>query len=60
MMKSSKVRAPMNAHTPKSQRGSGDYYGTGVKQKVGRIREDFIIGNPPSNHSLGKPPRKLA
>jgi hypothetical protein len=50
----------MNVHTPKSQRGSGDYYGTGIKQKVGRVREDFMVGKPKSPESLGKPPRKLA
>jgi len=60
MMKNNKVRTPMNAHTPKTQNGMGDYYGSGIKQKVGRVREDFMIGKPKSPQSFGKPPRKLA
>ena len=60
MIKNSKVRTPMNAHTPKTQRGVGDYYGTAIKQKVGRMRDDFVVGSSKSSKSLGNPPRKLA
>ncbi len=54
-----KNKAPLQAHTPKSQIGMGDYYGTGIKNKVGKVRE--IIGvDKISNKKLGKPPKSLA
>lgn len=28
-----------HAHTPKGQKGMGDYYGTGITAKIGRQRE---------------------
>lgn len=60
MIKPSKVKTPMNVHTPKSQMGSGDYYGTAIKQKVGRMREDSINGPTMGPKKMGKPPRSLA
>ena len=60
MMKNSKVRTPMNAHTPKTQYGMGDHYGSAIKQKVGRMREDSMGARPVAPPSLKKPPRKLA
>ena len=60
MIKPSKVKTPMNVHTPKSQMGSGDYYGTAIKQKVGRMREDSMGMMPVNRQKLGKPPRSLA
>ncbi len=59
-MKPLKAKTPMNVHTPKSQMGSGDYYGTAIKQKVGRMREDSMGVNPVSRKGLNKPPRSLA
>ena len=54
-----RVKTPMNAHTPKTQLGMGDYYGTGVKQKIGRVREDFMgmLDMPPKK--LSTPPRQV-
>jgi hypothetical protein len=46
------------AHTPRSQLGMGDYYGQGVKNPIGRLRENMIT-NTKSGRS-NKPPRKLA
>ena len=56
-MKSLKPAQP--AHTSRSKIGSGDYYGTGIKQKVGRMREDYLndIIKP---SKLKKPPKSLA
>ena len=50
----------MNAHTPKTQMGMGDYYGTGIKNKVGRMREDSIGHNPVSSRGMKRSPRSLA
>ncbi len=59
MSKIKPIKPIKQAHTPKSQIGMGDYYGTGVKNKVGRVRE--IIGTDKiSNKKLGKPPKSLA
>lgn len=52
-----------NAHTAKpnqSGRAMGDYYGTGVKAKVGRMREDSLGFNSVPPKKLMKPPRSLA
>ncbi len=49
-----------NSHTSNSKIGSGDSYGTGVKQKVGTIKRDFMNSKPLSAKKLGKPPRSLA
>lgn len=47
------------AHTAGSQKGLGDYYGTGVRAKVGRVREGLGMEDiPPSK--LKKPPKSLA
>jgi len=57
---SKKVKTPMNVHTPKSQIGSGDYYGTAIKNKVGRMREDSMGNMAIGRKGLSKPPRSLA
>jgi len=55
-----KSKGLKTAHTSNSQIGSGDFYGTGIKQKVGRVREDYI--NMPSKkpNTIKKPPKSLA
>jgi len=47
-------------HTDNTKFGMGDYYGTAIKQKVGRIREDQVGFENVSNKKLGKPPKSLA
>jgi hypothetical protein len=54
-----KVKAPMNVHTPKSQMGMGDHYGSGIRQKVGRMREDFMTTTPATPKRLNKPPKSV-
>lgn len=40
---------------------SGDYYGTGFKARVGKIRDSSSPGiNPVSPKQLGTPPKSLA
>lgn len=49
----------MVVHTPKSSKGLGDYYGTGIKQPLGKMREGMgMVEIPPKK--LRKPPRSLA
>lgn len=54
-----KAKGLKSAHTSNSKIGMGDYYGTGIKNKMGRTRE--VIGvKPLSMKKLGKPPKSLA
>jgi len=50
----------MNAHTPKSPYGHGDYYGTAIKNKVGRMREDSMGMTPVEKSRLNTPPKRVA
>lgn len=52
-------KAPKSAHTDNNKKGLGDYYGTGVRAKIGRVREDMISQNI-SSRNLRKPPQSLA
>jgi|GEM_PF-2779859 len=59
-MKSSN-KTVKNWHAPKSSKGSGDSYGTGIKQPVGKIRDMYPVegfNQPPKNN--GKPPKSFA
>lgn len=48
-----------NAHTPNTKFGMGDYYGTGIKNKMGRSID--IMGLSPTNpKKMKKPPKSLA
>ncbi len=60
MMKAKTKTNRKQAHTPKSPKGMGDYYGTGVKAKVGKMREDSLGMNSVPSKKLLKPPRSLA
>lgn len=46
------------SHTQNTQYGMGDNYGTGVKSKVGTMREG--VGVPNLGKKLKNPPRNLA
>lgn len=49
-----------NAHTSDSKIGMGDYYGRGIKNKMGRVREDTMGMNSISPTKMKKPPKSLA
>jgi hypothetical protein len=49
-----------NSHTPNTKFGMGDNYGTGVKQKIGRMREDSMGQIAVIPKKLKKSPRSLA
>lgn len=53
----------ITAHTAKPSKSGmslGDYYGTGIKAKVGRMREDQLRFNSVPPKKLMTPPRSLA
>jgi len=47
-------------HTSPSKFGMGDNYGSAIKQKIGRMREDSMGQNAVPQKKLSKPPRSLA
>lgn len=55
-----KEKIVRNAHTANTKYGMGDNYGSGIKQKVGRIREDQLGFGYVSNKKIAKPPKSIA
>jgi len=47
------------AHTCPTKFGMGDYYGSGFKAPVGKIRDDTVGYRPVSRKQLGTPPRSV-
>lgn len=47
------------AHTSKSQSGRGDFYGSGIRNKIGTSREDSMAPKI-SKKQIRTPPKKLA
>lgn len=47
------------AHTPKSQKGLGDYYGTGIPAKIGKMRDNSMGMQALTPHEMKKPPKSL-
>lgn len=45
-------------HVSHTGMGMGDYYGTGIKAKIGKLIDGYGI-NPPVGPALKKPPKKL-
>lgn len=54
-----KLKASLETHVSNTKQPSGDYYGTGVKNPTGRLRDSYITPDI-SPKKLGKPPKKLA
>jgi hypothetical protein len=47
------------AHTDNVKYGMGDYYGSGITNKIGKIRS--VTGyETPANINLNKPPKSVA
>lgn len=55
-----KLRHTKEWHTANTKNGSGDYYGTGIKQKQGRVRDNYMGNFTMSDEKLKTPPRSLA
>jgi hypothetical protein len=54
----SKGKRPKFAHTPRSPKGMGDSYGTGIRAKLGRMRDGMgMVEMTPKK--LGTPPRSV-
>jgi len=48
------------SHTDKKQTGMGDFYGTGMKAKLGRVRDAYgPIITPVSKKGLKTPPKSV-
>ena len=47
-------------HAPNSEKGMGDYYGTAIKNPIGKIRDSQMNFSSPSPHKLKTPPKSLA
>ncbi len=55
-----KSRKPLkNAHTANTKYGMGDYYGTGIRAKLGKVRNVLGTTNL-SPKKVKTPPRSLA
>lgn len=54
------MKALKNAHTPNVKFGMGDYYGSGIKNKIGKMREGSVGMAYITPKKLGKPPKKVA
>ncbi len=48
------------SHTAGSPKGLGDYYGTGIRAKLGKVRGDTMGMHDISPADLKKPPKTLA
>lgn len=48
------------SHTAPTKYGMGNYYGSAVKNPIGRIRSDTVGYRPVSRKQMGTSPRSLA
>ncbi len=58
-MKSLKGKKKAESHTAPTAYGMGDYYGTGVKAPLGKMRGSTVGYRPVPQGKLGKPPKAL-
>lgn len=49
-----------DSHVSYTSMGMGDYYGTGVKQPVGKMRSPTVGITPASMKKIKSPPKSLA
>lgn len=56
--KSSKPKLKQS-HTAFTTKGMGDYYGTGKKNSVGKMRSGSVGITPVSKKKLGTPPKSV-
>ena len=56
-----KLKGLKQAHTSNAKTGMGDFYGSGVKNPIGKIRDVSTLGRTPlSKVKLKKPPKSMA
>lgn len=58
-MTNTKPKPLKNAHTPNAKKGMGDYYGTGITAKIGKMKEGVGFMEV-SKGDLKKPPKSMA
>jgi hypothetical protein len=54
-----KLKKTAAAHTTLSSKGVGDFYGSGIRNKIGRSRDVMGISEIPSK-KLKNPPKSMA
>jgi hypothetical protein len=61
-VKNSSLKKPYKGqvHTPASPKGMGDYYGTGIVAKLGKMRGESMGMQALSSTQMKKPPKSLA
>lgn len=57
-MKNSKIYK--QAHTDNTKYGMGDHYGTGVRAKIGKMRDDSMGAHYMTPKKLKVPPKSIA
>ncbi len=55
----SKYKKPRFSHEANTKYGMGDNYGTGIRQKLGRVRDDTVGMKKLSNKQLKTPPKSI-
>lgn len=53
------LKSLKNAHTPNTKHGMGDFYGSGVRNPMGKVKDGMGMVTM-SQKKLKKPPRSLA
>ena len=53
------LKVAREAHTAPTKYGMGDYYGTGVKAPLARLRSDTPGYRPATKKQLGTPPKSV-
>ena len=56
----SKSKSPKFSHTDNTKYGMGDHYGTGIRAKLGKVRDDTVGMVSLSKKKLSTPPKNLA
>lgn len=54
-----KLKSTAAAHAPKSPKGMGDFYGTGMKNPIGKMGDTYM-NSPMKSKKKGKPPKSMA
>ena len=54
-----KSKKPRFSHTANTKYGMGDFYGTGIKAKLGTVRSDTVGMKKLSKKQLGTPPKSV-
>ena len=55
----SKPKKPRFSHTANTKYGMGDNYGTGIRAKLGKVRNDTVGMATLTKKQIGTPPRSV-